>query len=573
MPEKQKPKQKAEGILSKPLEPVSMPTIPAGRDRTEFYISRDIAYQKISKVAKGIEKAFAALESDDREIKEEIYHAAKPAKDAYLKIMERIKGKSLPEQLQWLETFARIVATGRAFIPYIEYEYGPNVEDNDAPRKKAMEALCDFTSCRAIGIEDLRQFEKAIASLARSEPTRIGEQQALAIFWWGVRNNHDAHRNLMDFVGMAAKTSEMEASVALMALISLGKLKRLDVIEGNALFASREFVDFVARFGKIKDSQGTADESCAFWSFAKFLERAPSIEAVKKEMTFAEKYIDNSRLGAYFGICGCDIVKSQPNETEKMRKALGMIFTFDKLGLEYFQRYSPKILENAYLTATDPEFSKNKRVAFVGLNKSDWNWSFTKKAAALEELIDRGYALAIWETKWDVDLIFRFLNNGMVAGASSALGSKTCDLAVIGGHGNPAGTTVGNELATDSKGSGSLALDDYMQDHPFMPGVMAPKLSKKATIVLWSCGTGNETPNKEEKELISHMGNAGNFKNMMFMVGALANAKNDGKVAKVIAPKISTSMKRFKFEKDGFVSGAEYDEGESIVSVYSPKRD
>jgi len=236
--------------------------------------------------------------------------------------------------------------------------------------------------------------------------------------------------------------------------------------------------------------------------------------------------------------------KDKEKTKEEMRRV------FAEFGIEFYERYSPKILENIYRTATDPSYSEGKRgkydikTAFIVLNKSDYNNAFLQHTKYYEDLIKHGYNLIVCETDNENDLAKRIMNNGRTEARGEL---RQYDLVVIGGHGNAWSIDMGEKRGEASH----IDFSDYGQaEFEMIKKMMAPD----AVCVLISCSAGA----KEEKKTD---GNSGNFQNIMEMVASVTGTKTFG-------PDGPASFAGFDFEKkSGKIIGAFYHDAGTNVGI------
>ncbi len=384
----------------------------------------------------------------------------------------------------------------------------------------------------------------------------------------------------------------------------------------------------MARIASSKDRFGEGLRSITGRTFQEFVKSSNTMEELTSALKLSAEFRDDE-LAGFFALYHCESVTKSAESVRKMRKALNfseetppeyyqikkMLSVMEKLDLQTYHRYSPKMLENIYRTATEAAFSDGKRLACVVLPKSDYNNVAGGEAHLYESLIDHGYNLVMCETAKDVDVIRRFLNNGMEPGNTSAVGSRTYDLAVFEAHGTinamaydytednfrsllgPLLDEGGRLTPGDISKVSQEVVEKYKKypgmveekDKYFQPGIMAPKLSKKATVCLFSCFSGADiydemvsavkgNADKENRtETYLELGNNIlsifmfldlEFRNTMEGISELANKEGDGKVAKVCAAETSTSARKFIFDEDGFAEGVEYYRG--ATKEYAP---
>ncbi len=208
---------------------------------------------------------------------------------------------------------------------------------------------------------------------------------------------------------------------------------------------------------------------------------------------------------------------------------------YKELGIEFFERFNPKILENIYLSSTGK--IKTNKTALVILNKNDWNGAFLHHQQIYESLIDKGYSLIACEAKDENEVADRYFGNGHLVASKEG---KKYDLVILGGHGSPASINFGS-------GGGEMSdidLSDFGQNAKFQVGSFAPMLKPGARWIDISCSNAGEVQQS------TGPGNPGNFKNIMKFISALAPN------ATIFAPKIPTNLSELKFDANGNVTDA-----------------
>lgn len=253
-----------------------------------------------------------------------------------------------------------------------------------------------------------------------------------------------------------------------------------------------------------------------------------------------------------------------------------MALQFEKLGITNFERYGEKVLESAYLTATDAAFSKGKKVAFVGLAKDDPWGSFADDIKTYESLLGKGYCIALCEAGTDVELAARFLENGVLDSNHSVLGLRTYDLVVLGGHGDSSEMWLGSgnikikdEMAKMPKYASAfttqtpvaLSLEDAGASHLFTRGAWSKKISKNASVVIMCCSSGSLEGEKK----------AG-FSNTQQMFGWLMSPADGSKRIKFFAPYEASGLERLVYGDNGNVEYATYFTSRTSILVSGRKK-
>jgi len=190
------------------------------------------------------------------------------------------------------------------------------------------------------------------------------------------------------------------------------------------------------------------------------------------------------------------------------------------------------VIENVYRTATDPEFSKGKKLALIITAKSDYNGAFEKNWGNYSELIRNGYCLTIAEAALDTEVGERVKTHGGLG--ESALGKRKYDFLALGAH----GTREGMAFSDTFSGKGSLDMLDVQK----LGGKAAwsDYLSENAVVALWSCSTGAISEGTKDP-----------FLNMKGAIRDLAQRK-------VFAPVADASIDRILYDDKGNVNGMNY---------------
>ncbi len=249
----------------------------------------------------------------------------------------------------------------------------------------------------------------------------------------------------------------------------------------------------------------------------------------------------------------CPMVQALPTIEQRVAQVARMADTLQEYGIEYFHRYTPVLLENAYRTATDPDFMNGRKTALVILNKSDWNTAFEYFYALGEKLDSQKYGLILSEAGDENEVADRFFHSGLRAGSSSTAPSRPYDLLVLGGHGNPTGINFGKAPGEFS----NLDVWDFDKNNRFTKDAWEGRFSPNAAIILDACSTG------------ANGQTYGTFQNIMQMVGVLSNRK-------VFAPPAVSGDIDIKFDLAGVKSVQYYCSGEDgqfhwvPASVYAP---
>lgn len=238
-----------------------------------------------------------------------------------------------------------------------------------------------------------------------------------------------------------------------------------------------------------------------------------------------------------YGCQGVRLVTSVDGKAAEIKKRIDVLKQF---GMEFPERFTPEILENAYLTAIG-KADMRRKTAFVVLNKDDYNGAFLQMAHLYQSLIDKGYNLILCEANTDMGVAERFFNYGRLQRDSGKISHfkpgaqdhTRYDFVVIGGHGNPSSIQMGKDNGGPSESS-YLDLDDYSRLKSY--GDWRSMLSKWSAICLVACSTGKEVKPEQPS----------NFANMMEMMKRLSDAI-------LFAPGIDAGVTGFIFDKNGYV--------------------
>ena len=231
-------------------------------------------------------------------------------------------------------------------------------------------------------------------------------------------------------------------------------------------------------------------------------------EAQELAANFDGKYLSLIAIS-----CATESVSGCQTESEKIAKLRDIVRIFDSYGNEFYARLSPKMIDNVYMTATDPEYAKKWRNDFppknalVVLNKNDLDGAFYNDQAFYESLIDHGYNLIRCEANDEKEVAIRFFGNGLLDAPKEPI---KYDLLVLGGHGTPREISFGK--GNDEKYL--VDLSDFGTDEGYGRLEWARMFNDGAKVVLNSCSTGAESEAPKE-------GNPGYFKNVMQMIAGL----------------------------------------------------
>ena len=554
-----------------PARPFSCPkqTV-AAADRTGVAISQS----KTVRLDRRIDELISALINglDEKDVERD---AQAPAREAYACLLNELGKKDMhagmAEGTAYLTSFRNIITAISSFTGYGQCKAASIV-------KSFLEPL-PFEDLPPLELRSLQGLEAALKSATRLDKRR--QEDFLLAFLYRSYESKSEVREYMEIVNKFASFDDEQFRMLVRAMGHLmGDERRAcaDFLLGS------QFGGMMDRFMRISDRGGPSSKSNAFSSFCSSVDRMTwaalyvgytgegAWNDIRAACRLSTQFADNELCG-FFACCGCQAVKEAGNDDGKKLAIRKMTGTLGGLGIETYQRYNPEILENIYRTATDKDFSKGKRIAFVALAKDDWNGAFEEDIKHYEKLISLGYNLALCEDGTDIGVIRRFFNNGMTPGFNSAVGGRTYDLAIFGAHGDIWGMNYGGLSFSMLLGNSSenLELSDYGRKS-FRKGVLAPKLSEKSTIILWSCSTGSESIWRliPGYVLFGFRANPGSFKNVSSMLEALANKEGDGKVAKVFAPDRPSYISDFVTEPDGFVCGAKYASG-AKTTEYGPK--
>lgn len=266
-----------------------------------------------------------------------------------------------------------------------------------------------------------------------------------------------------------------------------------------------------------------------------------------------------------------DCVSSLRTDDEKISKIKDILRVLEERGIEFYYRYTPKIIENVYRTAIEPGFSEGERNGFpiknalIVVSKSDWNGAFSRMQDSIEPLIDHGYNIMLCESETDAEVEKRLLNNGLLQMNGEPV---KYDLLVLVAHGHKDGMLFGDEWTPQSHLSRSdffPQLEESGMKDAFLPpygnklgGYMmedwASMFNNDAKAILISCSTGKEEyqPNfLKTREYMGNIWNAGNYRN-------IAQAISDKAKIGVFAPTEPTFLREIFFDESGRVSNVAY---------------
>ena len=260
-------------------------------------------------------------------------------------------------------------------------------------------------------------------------------------------------------------------------------------------------------------------------------------------------------------------LNSTPKQQESMLSDPGRLIGMGKslsgqFDIENFQRFNYDIIENAYLAATDAEFSIGKKTAIIILNKNDWNKAFEDDTGIYKQLMEQGYCLVLCEANDEEGVATRFFNRGKEDGAPSALGERAYDLVILGGHGTPTSINFGKAVGEKSK----FDLGDFKQGGRFLPGSWDSMLNEQSVIILSSCSTGGDIAQFASQDDKSPSSNPGNFQNIMDMISLLATT------AMVFAPNLPCGISVLEFDGEGRVSRTIFSSNYDDVQMMSATR-
>ncbi len=193
---------------------------------------------------------------------------------------------------------------------------------------------------------------------------------------------------------------------------------------------------------------------------------------------FLDRILDNyARAGLLLGELG--VQPGNPVLHANVAYAIGAIgeertrTLYTALGISYFARYSPAVLEAAYANLFDTGFSE-KRILVSVFNKNDSNGAFYREGGELDALLGP-YKVIIMEGSEDT-VMFRICDISAVHG--------TVHSVVFGGHGSEDGSSF---LLGDDVAGGAIDTGDYLITH-FVRGC----LSRNPEVVLIACNSGAE---------------------------------------------------------------------------------
>ena len=309
--------------------------------------------------------------------------------DAYESLSDQLQTVDAEKRFELLNAFMGVVKKISSFdegLQYVKNSFSPTKN----PQYFASIALFNLTrdlpnlTRGEITAQDFMDFDKAVSLVEKAGDDLMGTFKLSF-------SDLSGARSAMRTINQAGDIRKEVREVAIAVLLNFPSADL-------SFLKSREFALLAGRFLDWGDSRGSGRESSAFKSFLEFLGRQIDFEAVKKAVRLAGAFKD-SELGGFFAIYDCKMNASGNgagdfSEDGQIRK---MLDVFDKLGIEYYHRYSHSLLENVYLTATDANFSKNKRIACLLMNKSDPKGAFEFDNSYLEGLVNRGYAIVLAE--------------------------------------------------------------------------------------------------------------------------------------------------------------------------------
>lgn len=140
-----------------------------------------------------------------------------------------------------------------------------------------------------------------------------------------------------------------------------------------------------------------------------------------------------------------------------------------RLGIDYFMRYSPRMLQAVYGTLQAEQ--SDRPLLVIAFNKNDWNGAFYREGLLLDPLL-RAYRPLLFETDSEGNYYSRI---GEVAGRYGRISTL-----LIGGHGEAGAIQLG-----DASETGRIDLSDHdellaLRDH----------FASRPLIILVSCSTG-----------------------------------------------------------------------------------
>lgn len=259
----------------------------------------------------------------------------------------------------------------------------------------------------------------------------------------------------------------------------------------------------------------------------------------------------------------CSNVCKQATDSAKNAELARMKAVFDGYGISDYQRFTPKILENIYFTATDSSYSTGVRhsekygkdypvkLALVPASVGKWfgDREDDKKYITphLEELIDRGYNLVMFEEPNKKLFGTRLKNYGTLEKpAEIAASFKKFDLMFMIAH----GSWNSISLSHSKTRSGMISVGDFRSKN-FKEGSWSSIFNPNATIILHICSAGAELKNSRT---YNHV------KNIADMVARLARGVG------VFAPQKGTSESKFTFDGEGRVEDVYYSRGDIFGS-------
>jgi len=312
----------------------------------------------------------------------------------------------------------------------------------------------------------------------------------------------------------------------------LGALKSSPVLQDMFYQDPEKFREFV-ELACSKKEGALGQFRVELPKFAMGITRTGTREGAGLELYEFAKQLQKNEVPYLAAFYGTEIVQQLETKEERLEKVKEMIGVFrDKLGIEFLYRYQQDVIENVYRTATDPEFSKGKKLALIITAKSDYNGAFEKNWGNYSELIRNGYCLTIAEAALDTEVGERVKTHGGLG--ESALGKRKYDFLALGAH----GTREGMAFSDTFSGKGSLDMLDVQK----LGGKAAwsDYLSENAVVALWSCSTGAISEGTKDP-----------FLNMKGAIRDLAQRK-------VFAPVADASIDRILYDDKGNVNGMNY---------------
>ncbi len=185
---------------------------------------------------------------------------------------------------------------------------------------------------------------------------------------------------------------------------------------------------------------------------------------------------------------------------------------YRSLGIEYFMRYSQRMLEMTYDTLEQAR--SDRPLLVVAFNKNDYNGAFYREGLLLDPLL-RGYRPIVFETDSEGGIYSRL---GELAGRYGRISTL-----VIGGHGEAGAIQLG-----DTSETGRIDLSDYDE-----LVALRDFFASRPLIILVSCSTG-----ESERSIGASISRA---------LGAV-----------VYAPAIPSSATTYNLDRSGYITGVTY---------------